>query len=107
MQAQLMHLPCTFLPTCSSANGSTQKMYNWNTLNQKVFKRMGFTIPKSECDAIVNCQQGAIERVLKMVKVKLSKFTDDSFAGWVRQAGRKALSMTKCPGSWSCLCCYV
>lgn len=31
---------------CSSANNTQQKMYNWNTLNQKVLKRLGFAISK-------------------------------------------------------------
>lgn len=31
-------------------------MYNWNTLNQKVFKRMGFTLSKQEFEAVCNCQ---------------------------------------------------
>ena len=62
----------------SSANGAQQKMYNWNTLNQKVFKRLGFTVSRQDCDAVVNCVAGSIERVLKLVKVKISKFRDDS-----------------------------
>ncbi|KAF4730955.1 sperm flagellar 1 [Perkinsus olseni] len=28
----------------SQANALTQKLYNWNTLNQKVFRRMGFLL---------------------------------------------------------------
>ena len=42
----------------SSANGTTQKMYNWNTLNQKVFKRLGFTLAKTDFEPICNCQVG-------------------------------------------------
>jgi hypothetical protein len=52
----------------SSANGMQQKLYNWNTLNQKVFKRMGFQLSKQECEAIANCKPGAVERVLKLVQ---------------------------------------
>ena len=31
-------------------------MYNWNTLNQKVLKRLGFTIGKPDMEAMCNCQ---------------------------------------------------
>jgi hypothetical protein len=31
-------------------------MYNWNTLNGKVFKRMGFGLSKAEFEAAANCQ---------------------------------------------------
>ena len=41
---------------CSSANSTQQKMYNWNTLNQKVLKRLGFTITKPDLEAMCNCQ---------------------------------------------------
>eukprot|EP00197_Chlamydomonas_leiostraca_P003707 CAMPEP_0202862740 /NCGR_PEP_ID=MMETSP1391-20130828/3672_1 /ASSEMBLY_ACC=CAM_ASM_000867 /TAXON_ID=1034604 /ORGANISM="Chlamydomonas leiostraca, Strain SAG 11-49" /LENGTH=254 /DNA_ID=CAMNT_0049542315 /DNA_START=101 /DNA_END=865 /DNA_ORIENTATION=- len=65
----------------SSANGTTQKLYNWNTLNNKVFKRMGFTIAKQDFEAVSNCQPGAIERVLKLVKGKVAKFREEGFTG--------------------------
>lgn len=32
-----------------------QKMYNWNTLNSKVFKKMGFQMRQDELDALCNC----------------------------------------------------
>eukprot|EP00191_Tetraselmis_sp_GSL018_P014928 CAMPEP_0177579942 /NCGR_PEP_ID=MMETSP0419_2-20121207/1256_1 /TAXON_ID=582737 /ORGANISM="Tetraselmis sp., Strain GSL018" /LENGTH=318 /DNA_ID=CAMNT_0019068697 /DNA_START=272 /DNA_END=1227 /DNA_ORIENTATION=+ len=45
----------------SSANAAAQKMYNWNTLNQRVFKRLGFQIHRSDCEEVVNAVPGAIE----------------------------------------------
>lgn len=44
----------------SSANGIQQKLYNWNTLNQKVFRRLGFMISKQDCEAIATCAPGAL-----------------------------------------------
>ncbi|KAK9817713.1 hypothetical protein WJX72_001100 [[Myrmecia] bisecta] len=61
----------------SSANGLAQKLYNWNTLNQKVFKRLGFVVAKSECESVANCEPGAVERVLKLLKVRITGFLDD------------------------------
>lgn len=51
-------------------------MYNWNTLNQRVFKKLDFVLAKRECEAVVNCDPGAVERVLKLVKVKVEAYTE-------------------------------
>ena len=51
-------------------------MYNWTTLNQRVFRKLDFVLVKSECEAIVNCDPGAVERILKLVKVKLEKYNE-------------------------------
>lgn len=67
---------------------STQQKYsNWNQINQKVLARFPdpFTIKKSgklqltqlEIKAVVECQTGAIERVLKKVKRGLERFLQD------------------------------
>jgi hypothetical protein len=32
----------------SSANSLQQKLYNWNTLNTKIFKRLGFRLTKED-----------------------------------------------------------
>lgn len=71
---------------CSSANGLQQKMYNWNTLNAKVFKRLGFMATKQDCEACCNCKPGAVERVLKLIKVKIAKYKEEH--GWVRWCQR-------------------
>lgn len=65
-QPKLVSLPTTLNsgpPSClsppslpSSANSTTQKMYNWNTMNQKVFKRLGFNVAKQDLEAVSNCQ---------------------------------------------------
>mmetsp|Transcript_19140 Transcript_19140/g.34635 ORF Transcript_19140/g.34635 Transcript_19140/m.34635 type:complete len:213 (-) Transcript_19140:311-949(-) len=61
----------------SSANGLQQKLYNWNTLNAKVFRRLGFIISKQDCEDACNCKPGAVERILKMIKIKLAKYKED------------------------------
>lgn len=65
-------------PARSSANSVQQKSYNWNTLNTKVCKKLGFVIPKAESEAVVNCNPGAIERVLKLVRYKIAKYTGEN-----------------------------
>lgn len=61
----------------SSANSTQQKMYNWTTLNTRVLKRLGCVISKHDCEAISNCQPGAIERALKLVKVRVAKYQSE------------------------------
>lgn len=56
-------------------------MYNWNTLNQKVLKRLGFAISKQDMEAMCNVIPGAVERTLKMLKLKIAKARDDGFTG--------------------------
>ena len=63
-------------PPCSSAHGLPQKLYNWTTLNQKVFKKLSFALPKAEYEAVAGCEPGAVERVLKLLKEKIAKYQD-------------------------------
>jgi len=51
----------------SAAHSVSQKTYNWNTLNQKVFKKLGFTLTKKDIDDSVNCVPDTIERILKVL----------------------------------------
>lgn len=65
----------------SSASGMSQKTYNWNTLNQKVFRRLGFHVTKADVDEIANCVPGAIERVLRSFMLRLSKMKQRNLSG--------------------------
>jgi hypothetical protein len=56
-----------------AANGATQKMYNWNTLNQKVFRRLNFQVSKPDLEDVVNAVPGAVERVLRSFMLRLAK----------------------------------
>mmetsp|Transcript_27967 Transcript_27967/g.69476 ORF Transcript_27967/g.69476 Transcript_27967/m.69476 type:complete len:233 (-) Transcript_27967:491-1189(-) len=57
-----------------AANSYTQKMYNWNTLNLKVFKRLSFQLSKDELDALCNCQPQAVERTLKKIQMHMARY---------------------------------
>jgi len=57
-----------------AANSYTQKMYNWNTLNLKLFKRLNFQMQKEELDALCNCQPQAVERTLKKVQMHMARY---------------------------------
>lgn len=52
----------------SAAHSVAQKIYNWNTINLKVFKKFGFQISKQEIEALVNMVPDSIERLLFNLK---------------------------------------
>jgi hypothetical protein len=58
------------------ANGSKQKVYNFETLNQRVLKKFGYQIPHYVIEDIVNCKQGAIEGVLNTLQFKMAKYRE-------------------------------
>ena len=51
----------------SAAHSVSQKTYNWNTLNQKVFKKIGFMLSKKDIDDAVNCVPDIVEKILKVL----------------------------------------
>ncbi|KAJ3161188.1 Sperm flagellar protein 1 [Geranomyces michiganensis] len=53
------------------ANGSAQKIYNWNTLNQKVLRKLNCHLSDTEIEAIVNKQPGRIEAFLSDLRAKI------------------------------------
>lgn len=65
---------------CSAANGMQQKLYNWNTLNNKVLKKLGMQLTKQHMSDIANVAPGAIERALKLLKIRLAGCTEESLA---------------------------
>lgn len=65
----------------SAAHNSMQKAYNWSTLNQKVFKRMGFTLAREHYEAVANADPGAVERVLKLVRARMARFQEAAARG--------------------------
>jgi hypothetical protein len=58
----------------SAFNSATQKKSNWETLNKKPLKRLGFQLTKPEIDSLVNCLPDAVERVLKITKSKIELY---------------------------------
>ncbi|OQR94439.1 sporangia induced sperm flagellar protein [Achlya hypogyna] len=58
----------------SSANSLTQKQYNWNTLNTKVLRKLGYQLTKREMDDIVQCKPGAVEEFLSKLQIKIANY---------------------------------
>ncbi|KAL4470235.1 hypothetical protein ABPG74_011846 [Tetrahymena malaccensis] len=61
----------------SAANSVKQKYYNWETLNKKVFSKLGLLVSKTDITNIVECKPEVIERVLKLVKNHIEAFNSD------------------------------
>ena len=56
------------------ANSTKQKIYNFETLNQRVLKRFGYNIPRTTIEEIVSCKQGVVEGVLHALHYKMGKY---------------------------------
>ena len=55
------------------ANSINKKIENWNTLNQKVFKKLNIPLSKKTIDDVSHSQIGTIENILKVVYDKICK----------------------------------
>ena len=58
------------------ANSTKQKIYNFETLNQRVLKRFNYQIPHHVIEDIVNCKPGAVEVVLNTLQFKMAKYRE-------------------------------
>ena len=71
MMAEVLHV---FWPKLVDLHNYDQalkvdtKIYNWNTLNQKVFKRIGAVIDSQTITAIANAKPGIIDKFLEQIK---------------------------------------
>jgi len=60
----------------SGANSIQQKIYNLETLNTRVLKKLGFQITRSTIEDVVNCRPGAVENVLNALQYKMAKYRE-------------------------------
>eukprot|EP00033_Pygsuia_biforma_P001578 GCRY01001777.1.p1 GENE.GCRY01001777.1~~GCRY01001777.1.p1 ORF type:complete len:228 (+),score=16.89 GCRY01001777.1:144-827(+) len=65
----------------SPANSVSQKLYNWETLNQRVFKKLNFSVPQKEMENIVYCRTDAIERVLIALMARIRQYQEQRASG--------------------------
>ena len=57
----------------SAAHSAQQKIYNWNTLNAKVLKKMGLKLSKKEIEDVVNMVPDAIELTMARLKIRMDQ----------------------------------
>lgn len=55
----------------TAASSITQKVDNWRTLNNRVFRRLHFEVPEEEIRDITAAVPGAIERFLRALQAKI------------------------------------
>eukprot|EP00037_Helgoeca_nana_P001290 m.26106 g.26106 ORF g.26106 m.26106 type:complete len:263 (-) comp11650_c0_seq2:189-977(-) len=55
------------------ANSVAQKITNWTTLNNKVFKKIGLTVPPNVINGVASQKPGVIEVVLNNMRLKLQQ----------------------------------
>ncbi len=58
------------------ANSVKQKVYNFETLNQKVLRKLGYVLTRPIIDDIVNCKAGTVESVLNTLQFKMAKYRE-------------------------------
>lgn len=57
-----------------AANSMQQKLYNWDTLNVKVLRKLNATLTRAEIEAICQCTPGAIEKFLHSLRHKIARY---------------------------------
>lgn len=60
----------------SPASNTQQKIYNFETLNQKVLKKFNYQIPRPTIESLVVCKQGVAEIVLNSLQFKMAKYRE-------------------------------
>ena len=60
----------------TNAHSISQKMYNFETLNNRVLRKFGFQITKPTVERIVHCEAGVIETVLNSLQYKMAKYRE-------------------------------
>jgi hypothetical protein len=77
-----------------TANSLKQKIYNFETLNTRVLKKLGYSIPRSSIEDIVNCRPGAIESVLNNLQLKMAKYREKKALGDALSPGNEESSVS-------------
>jgi hypothetical protein len=58
------------------AHSVKQKLYNYETLNQKVLRKLGYVLTRSTIEDVVNCKPLAVEHVLNQLQLKMAKYKE-------------------------------
>jgi hypothetical protein len=58
------------------ANSVKQKVYNFETLNARVLRKLNYMIPRTTIDDIVNGKPGSVELVLNALQFKMAKYRE-------------------------------
>ncbi|CAD7972241.1 unnamed protein product [Amoebophrya sp. A25] len=86
----------------SAANSYAQKMYNWNTMNKKVLKKLGFQLHPSDIEDVIKAVPGAVEKVLVLMQHYMARYKrqqeqGESVAGTPAASARGSASASSAP----------
>lgn len=59
-----------------AANSIKQKILNFETLNHRVLRKLGYSIPREAIDKLVEGRPGVIESVLNQLQFKMAKYRE-------------------------------
>lgn len=65
----------------SPASSGKQKVANWQTLTNKVFKKIGLVVPENVINGVIACKPGVVEVVLNNLRIKLDQFLQRQSVG--------------------------
>lgn len=65
----------------SPAQSVAQKQYNWGTLDQKVLRKLNFSISKKDLDEVASCVPGAVERILSSFRARVLQIQQRRLTG--------------------------
>ena len=86
-------------PPSSSANGLVYKQYNWQTLNQKVFRALGLHFTAEQLLDAAAARPGAAEAILAVLKTKLESLQMTEGPGGGSATSAKHVGRTTSSGS--------
>ena len=62
----------------SPANSTPQKLYNWQTLSDKILRKFNMPLSKTDMEGIIQCRPGYIERFLFTLQFRMASGDIDS-----------------------------
>jgi hypothetical protein len=68
----------------ASTTSPSQKLLNWNTLNQKIFRKLGFGLNPKDMEECANMTPGAVEKILKKIRDALFNSNSGTVSSSVR-----------------------
>lgn len=75
MEILKVHFPkLVELHNYSPKNSYSQKLINWETVNNKVLKKLKINLSKKRMEELANAEPGAIEKLLLQIKNKISEY---------------------------------
>lgn len=72
----------------SKSNAETAKLDNWNVLNKKTFRKMGFQVAANDITDVVACKKGTIEKLLYGIQLQMLNCQENAMSKFQENAER-------------------